>query len=377
MTTARENLVRVFRHERPDWIPIVGHVDPYNQPSRDGMDPQLAKQLGDVKWSDQSTLIFSRYLGLDVMDYVSAPLRRIHHNVQATVVADGLDTVTTWHTPLGELRDVQRRSTTSGASYVVDRLVKTADDLPAYAAIFADETFELDPDAMATIDQRRKLIGDDGMLTIFIDGTPLGRTYRTYTTVEDLAYLYADAPDALGHTFDVIEENHHRQFALLAQCNADAFIAIDDTSTTVISPAMFERYSLDYTNRVAAIFRDTQRLYIHHSCGLIKDLLPLYRQTAMDGVHAFTVPPIGDVTVAEGRRLLGDRITIMAGLAPLALDMSDQETAADTIREMFEQAAPGDHFIMNVIAYPDKTMAQTAFAVAECKKHQRPPRNRR
>ena len=40
MLTRRENLLRVFRHEVPEWILFVGHIDPYNQPKRDGMDPE-------------------------------------------------------------------------------------------------------------------------------------------------------------------------------------------------------------------------------------------------------------------------------------------------------------------------------------------------
>jgi len=67
MITARENLLKIFRHERPDWIPLTGHVDPYNQPSRDGMEPALAKQLGAVRWNDESIARFSRHLGQDII----------------------------------------------------------------------------------------------------------------------------------------------------------------------------------------------------------------------------------------------------------------------------------------------------------------------
>ncbi len=69
MVTPRANLLSVFRHEMPEWIAIVGRVDPYNQPNREGMDPGLAEQLEEVKWRDESTLAFSRYLGIDVMDH--------------------------------------------------------------------------------------------------------------------------------------------------------------------------------------------------------------------------------------------------------------------------------------------------------------------
>ena len=46
MTTRRENLMKIFRHETPEWIPVTGHCDPYNQPSREGMDPELAAAAG-------------------------------------------------------------------------------------------------------------------------------------------------------------------------------------------------------------------------------------------------------------------------------------------------------------------------------------------
>lgn len=42
MISRRENLLRVFRHERPEWVPVAGHVDPYNQPSREaGGEPRV------------------------------------------------------------------------------------------------------------------------------------------------------------------------------------------------------------------------------------------------------------------------------------------------------------------------------------------------
>ena len=69
VTTRRENLLKILRHETPEWLPVTGHCDPYNQPSREGMDPALAAALGEVHWSDTSTVTLSRYLGLDIMDW--------------------------------------------------------------------------------------------------------------------------------------------------------------------------------------------------------------------------------------------------------------------------------------------------------------------
>jgi len=371
MSTPRENLLRIFRHEQPEWLPVTGHCDPYNQPNREGMDPELAAALGEVRWGGMATVIFSRALGLDIMDWgAGRPVRITRRNVTAEQTADGDATTTVWRTPAGDLRAVSRvcrDSTGAVSSNWTEHPVKGPQDLEALAAIFEDEVIEADPEGMARIRERRELIGDDGLLLGPMDGTPLGMMFRVYSGVATLAYLWADAPAALRECFAVMEANYQRRLAIAARSGVDALVTVDDTSTTAISPAMFEACNLDLTNARADLAHAAGKLYFHHSCGLIRDLLPLYRQTRMDAVHAFTVPPMGDVTIAEGRALLGDRITIIAGLGLLCGPLDDRETVRADIHRMVYEAAPGDHFILSVAAYPNRTMQQTKFVVECCR----------
>jgi len=369
--TPRENLLRIFRHEMPEWIPLCGHMDPYNQPNREGMDPKLAARLGTVRWHDESTVHFSRNLGLDIMDYCAPPISVAHRRVTLTSEQRGGDTVQVWHTPSGDLREVVRQCREDGTSYRVEHMVKSAADLPALAAVLEDAVITENPDAMDGIRRRRRLIGDDGILTCFLAGTPMGMMFRVYSGVETLAYLHADAPEALADLFAVMETHYLRQVAIAARSEADALVSIDDTSTTAISPAMFEQYNMECTDGRASMCHEAGKLYFHHSCGLIRDLLPLYRRTAMDAVHAFTVPPTGNVTVAEGRRMLGDRITILAGVGQLAPATWDLERVRSGVRQLYEDARPGDHFVVSVAAYPHRTMQQTRAVVDECRKYHR------
>jgi hypothetical protein len=373
MVTPRENLLKIFRHQMPEWIPICGHVDPYNQPHRDGMDPDLAAQMGTVEWHDHSTVLFSRHLGIDVMDYVGPPLRFSRREVRVDVMQEGNDTTEIWHTPVGELRQVRRRCRADGTSYLTEHMVKSAADLPALAALFEDEAVAVDPAALQAIRQRQHLIGDDGMLMCFMPGTPMGMMFRIYSGVETLAYLCADAPGALADLLSVMERNYEEQLRLSMGSAADAFVGMDDTSTTVISPAMFEQLSLECTDRRAQICHGHGKLYFHHSCGLIRDLLSLYRRTPMDAVHAFTVPPTGNVTVAEGRRLLGDRITIIAGVGVLGEESWDVEHVKAEVGQLFPDTGDGDHLILCLAAYPHRTMEQTRAVVDECRKYQTLP----
>jgi hypothetical protein len=363
--TPRENFLAVLRHQRPQWIPIPTHVDPYNQPSQEGMDPVLREKLKKVEWSDESMVTFSRWLGLDIADFVGQPLSCQRRKVIVDEKVEGPDHITVWHTPAGELREIRRETREDGTSYMVEHLIKGPEDLPALATVFEDEVWEFDEAVARRMAGRRALIGDDGILMLALPGTPLGMMYRIYCTVETLAYLWVDARPELDQLFEIMERNYRRQYELAARLAADALIGMDDTSTTVISPAMFEACNLALTDRRADIAHAAGMYYFHHSCGLIRDLLPLYRQTRMDAIHAFTTPPIGNVTIAEGRRSLGDRITIITSPYVMADTRWDPVAVRESLRHEFAQAGAGDHFIMGLAAYPHRTMAQTKF-VADC-----------
>jgi hypothetical protein len=371
MTTPRENLLKVLRHEQPDWIPLTGHCDPYNQPNRQGMDPALAEALGEVHWSDTAMVTFSRYLGLDIMDWFGMPaVRIIRRNVTVESHSTGDVTSNIWHTPAGELREVIkicRDESGAVSSNWTEHPVKGPEDLPALAAIFEDEVIEPDPAGIESTRVRRKLIGDDGLLLGVMDGTPLGMMFRVYCGVAALAYLWADAPAALRDCFAVMEANYLKRLKTGVASDIDVVVSVDDTSTTAISPAMFAACNLDLTDARADLAHAAGKFYFHHSCGLIRDLLPLYRRTRMDAVHAFTIPPLGNVSVAAGRKALGDRITIMAGVNQLAGPMDDRAAVRTDIHRMVQDAGSGDHFILSVAGYPNRSMAETKFVVDCCR----------
>jgi len=352
MLTPRENLLKIFRHEIPDWIPVYGHVDAYSQPSREGMDPELAKALGEIHWHDTANVTLSRYLGLEIMDWFGMPAVGIaRRNVTVEQTVHGDVTTSVWHTPKGDLREVcQVYRDPSGwvSRHRTEHMVKGPEDLPALAAIFEDEVIGPDPDGIRRTRERRELIGDDGLLLGTMEGTPLGMMYRLYSGVATLAYLWADAPDALRDCFAVMEANYLQRLKMGVQSDIDVVISVDDTSTTCISPAMFEACNLDLTNARTDATHAAGKIYFHHSCGLIRELLPLYNRTRMDAVHAFTPPPVGNVTVAEGRKILERRITILTGALGLMYDSrKDRAAIRADIHRFLRETAPWDHLMLN------------------------------
>lgn len=371
----RDNLLKVFRHEQPEWIPMhIGYMGPGEQAPgfRDGMDPELDAALGTIEWCDGSALLMDEYLGLDILDMCGAPIRTESPNVsvQCAQQDDGLAFVTTHTTPRGEMREVYRRAGHDALWYCVEHAVKSNDDLPALTAFFKDQTPVPDPDALKALRERKAKIGDRGLVFCTFPGTPVGMMVRKYAGPETMAYLWADRGDELCRLFDAMTECHVRQMRLCAELGVDLIYNMDDTSTTCINPAMFEEFCMGYTDQVADAVHAHGAFYVHHSCGHIRDLLDLYRQTKMDAVDSLSLAAprgMGDVLdLPEALDRLGPNIAIMTGLG-----VKCRPTDPDCPREIeqaFRDIAPGKNFIVGVKA---GNMPQTQFMADQCRKHQR------
>lgn len=381
MITKRKNLLKVFKHESPEWIPVIGHIDPYNQPNREKMDPELDKELGIVKWDDGSTRIFSQYLGLDVMDFFGelrhvrppiAPIAIKRNKVTIEHITRGEIWITIYKTPKGELREAYKKIREDGTFQCVEHMVKSKDDLLILGFILADEEYVINDSATDFVRQRKASVGDSGLSCCYMPGTPLGMMVRIYSGVETIAYLWADHRKELKQLFNIMEENHLNRFRLFASLGYDILFGMDDTSTTTISPAMFEEFCIGYTDHIADAVHEYGVLYAHHSCGLIYDLLDLYRQTRIDAVDALYVKPLGDVpSIARAKDILGSKITIIGALPQICYSVDDPSVVAENIEHIFQDSNPGDNIIFSLVAHPHLNMEQTTFIAKECRKYQR------
>lgn len=337
------------------------------------MDPELRKALTEkIQWRDGSGAILSRYLGLDIIDRFGPPIASKRRRVVVETIEKPNGWSTVYKTPCGELREVYARAESTSMPYCQEHLIKSAADLPALASVFEDEEFYLANGARDSVQQRKAQVGDQGLIEGNLPGTPLGMMVRVHSGVETLAYLWNDARSELHSLFKVMEENHLRRFQLAASLGYDILTGMDDTSTTAISPAMFEEFCLGYTDRIADAVHAYGAFYAHHSCGLIRNLLPLYRQTKMDAVDALCLKPTGDLnSITEAKALLGPRITIKAAVQQLRGNMDNHAVVAASIAQMFRDAAPGADIIFGMAGEPNRKMADHKFVAQECIKHQR------
>ncbi|MBI2941846.1 MAG: hypothetical protein HYY04_15555 [Chloroflexi bacterium] len=341
MTTRRENLLAVFHHQQPEWIPIAPHIDGYQVPV--GLPDEVSRNLNIVT--------FSRYLGVDVVDRAHA-LTTEYRDLVYTRESVGDLTTERWETPLGVLTyraqlvtwqvspegGIEARTT-----FPIEYTIKSVEEMRAYRYVVEHTVYGVDRAAVAA---RRALVGDDGVVTVSVPASPLSNLARRLMGSEVLAYLSTDYPREFADLVDAMDTRYLEACEVVADSDIDGTNNYDDTSTRILSKKLFAEVEVPYLRRCAEALRARGKFYIHHSCGHMRAFLDDFARAGVDGWDALTAPPDGDVTVAEARRVLGPEIVLMPIVPQTILDMGSLDELRTFVREMYRQAAPGHNFVL-------------------------------
>jgi len=339
-----------LRCEDPLWVPVCVGLYPNENPTL-GIPEELRDVFSSSSGSPaQEILKLGEYFrAKDFMLPVPPPAALVSNTclIETGPVENGRF-VSTLSTPKGELRQV----TEVPEGYqrlITERYVKTIDDAVRLIEYFASLRVELIPDNVKKIKDVQKLVGDKGLLFCRTFGTPLGMCYRVYSDITNLVYMITDDPKTIGDLFACMEEKYFQlyEFMLRATPEIDAFFGMDDTSTTLISPDMFDSFNVELTNKRADLCHTYGKIYMHHSCGLIHDLLPIYRKTRVDGIDAFTPPPIGNVGYTEGRKLLGPKYSMTSGLGS-GLRSMEKDVICSHVADRFKDAKTAGNVLLYV-----------------------------
>ena len=122
-----------------------------------------------------------------------------------------------------------------------------------------------------------------------------------------------------------------------------------DASTTVISPAIFEKFVAPYDCEIiAAAHRAGQRI-AYHTCGGMMPILEQIAGMGPDAMETFTpVDMGGDVRLAEAKRRIGDKVCMIGGFDQFHFftGCSPEQTRAE-VRRCFEAAGEGGGYILS------------------------------
>jgi len=215
--------------------------------------------------------------------------------------------------------------------FPVERLIKTVEDLEAYRYVKLRESYTAEYERFLREDRR---IGDAGIATESGPTSPIQELLQILIGVEPFYMtFYTDHLAELESLMEVMHEKNMEAYGILAASPAEVIIDYENTSTTLASPDIYGRHSLQQINAYADILHERHKVFLTHRCGTLKGLVPLLQEGRDDGIVDINPPPTGNLGLREAAEAMPDKV-VMGGLDPTVLARWSVERVVDHVREM-------------------------------------------
>lgn len=283
-----------------------------------------------------------------------------------TEVKDGHVTQTTI-TPVGELRC--RWVYNEHATYIpfpVEHRVKTPEDLKVLR--YEVEHLEYEP-CYEFFTEMDAAIGESGIATTTSPACPFHLLLEDEIGLENFYYLLSDAPTEMEELMEIMHERHKEIYAIVAASPAWVSIDYENTSTTMMSPAMYEKYNEKQIGDYTEILHRSGKLLLAHMCGTLKGLEKQLARTHLDGIVDIAPKPTGDISLLEAARLWAPDKIVMGGIDATAftgLTPTAMEAHAAAILD--EVAGLRGVFLGSGDAIPKGTRPENLMAVSRAVK---------
>jgi uroporphyrinogen-III decarboxylase len=241
-------------------------------------------------------------MGSDEHVGIPACTRDMRSRTSIETQTEGDRRVTTYRTPFGMTQTVRRFDVVSQAWHPIVFPIRDLETLKLMTAFFEDTDVVLDEARLSEARARVREVGDNGFTFMSIGESPLMVFVEWLAGIEQAHYLLADHPDEVKRLFGAIHRTLLEKAALMAKHSpTDVLYMVENTSTTLISPAQYRRYCLPHITAYGeTVHRYGRKLFLH-MCGKLKRLLPDLATLPAEAFEAFTAPPLGSTTLLDGR----------------------------------------------------------------------------
>ena len=357
MMTRRQNFLATLRRQAHEYLPAAFVIDNMNYPGGFGeFDPERAFEV-------EYSLALQRRLGLDVFFRI-APNGLKETEAARFYRADPAGGGV-YETPGGTLHGGAPAA--AGEPRLVhgeEVLLKRAEDWEVWAWVWEQHRYEADEAARAECARDLEVIGEDGVLYVVGPATPIMDAVRSWAGIENVVYGLCDFLELIENTLAVAAERCCEQYEVIcAQTPAELVVLWDDATTTLLSRAMFERYSVPVLRRYAEIAHRHGKVLVNHTCGKMRGFADLYATAEQDALDWLAVPPTGDMTLALAQELWQGRVTPMVTPDPSTVRHGRPEEVAAHLEGILEGADLGNAVVM--LPCPQGTPRATAEAMRE------------
>ena len=292
--TGRERLLAAYTRKPKDrvpWVPIVTQatIGRYPADERDAGPIEFTKRIGaDILWRWGDFLTTACAVDFSERDEDGARVR-------------------TWRTPAGELREVVQ------GGRLLEHKLESGADLAAYRHLIASTTYASKP---GRYEEVLAAVGDHGIVAPHIGATAVQQLVQLDAGVDGFAYLCADYPSEMAEIIERLHRNDVARIRIAAETPAEVLIQVENTSTLLISPRMYRRWSRQHVTDFCRIAHEHGKVAMVHMCGHVKGLLADIAATGLDGIDALTPPPTANTAPEDAWAAIGPELIVHGILDP-------------------------------------------------------------
>jgi len=320
--TTRERILGCLRGEEVDRFPVWLKMA---NGTWKGCQPEPYRSMDGVE--------LLRRCGCDVMTGCGPRVQSETPHVRTTQTKREHVTIETLETPDGPLTGEWTCEPQTGSSHPTKFMLETPEDMQKLRWAYKETRYWVEPDAAEKArTQQAKLAADDIVTHSGCGPTPFMDVLQHIAGPINTYYLLADDPEGFRELLDLMQEDRVRMLlASMPHQTADTYWVSENTSTSLMSPAVFAEFCVPALTDFGNICLEHGRIPVHHMCGTLNALLEQIDKLPAMANEAFTTRPLGDVSRAEGRRRMPSKALI--GGTNATLWLAPVETIVRTVAE--------------------------------------------
>ncbi|MFP3895286.1 MAG: uroporphyrinogen decarboxylase family protein [Anaerolineales bacterium] len=327
--TSRKRLLMAIQHQEADRVPVAPHIS-----------PAMVEQMSDEEWHtflQHTDITLSVGALSDIEIFCGAARKRIRH------IERQEDTLKeTIRTPKGTL--TAERRITRDASWTTEYLVKTKKDVEKLLSI---PYVPPNPEPTAYHEWTER-IDKEGLVALAMPSP-----FRLALGVLGSQNLYMQMAEDVGVVEEIVAAFAPRVEDFVERCCEKGVKSFwmggsEHCGPGVVHPHTFTQLVTRYDKGIVRLMHDHDALVNYHTHGKLRAILDDIAEIGIDIMSPIETGLRGDVTLAEVKEKVGDRICLKGNLDDMAfLMIEDEKTIRKAAQRCIDAAAEGGGYILS------------------------------
>ena len=348
--SSRETLLRVFRQQEVDRIPVSPfiHIN------------HVKECFGghDVDWVVKTPEVYARY-GFDLIHrncslaYDAYGPDGSQWQLESAREQKGRDVTTrfTIRTPTGELHcreELRWVYEYDAETSPVEFPVKSREDFERFRA-FQPPAARVD---VTDIRRAKAAAGEQGIVAPWIQGA-FNLLVIYYRKVDDLLVDALLDPGFYHEMMRYFLGRYKGFVQQLIDADVDVLSAGGNVGNgKMVGPDFYKQYIWPYEKELIDFIQGQGVAVLYHNCGYARSLMPLYPSLGLQAYESLTPPPYGDTVIEEAVGAFGRGTTLLGGIDQLDLLRTGEAREIEAaVKSILDTVRGRCHFILGTTDY--------------------------